>query len=181
MEKIDLKKALGGLYKATVGKPITLEVPPLQYLMVDGKGDPNNSHEYVDAIQALYPVAYTLKFMVKKELGRDYGVMPLEGLWWAKDMRAFTAGKKNEWLWTAMILQPDFITKELFARAVEQVAAKKNPAALAKVRLETYKEGRSAQVMYVGPYADEGPVIANLHAYITAQGLYHSTRREVYR
>lgn len=170
MDKTDYKKALGSLYAGKVGQFVTVEVPPMQYLMVDGHGDPNTSAEYADAMQALYPVAYTLKFMCKKELGQDYGVMPLEGLWWADDMTDFTAGNKGNWHWTAMIMQPAIITADMFERAVQQVADKKAPAALAKVRLEPYDEGRAAQVMYVGPYADEGPTIQQLHAFIREQG-----------
>src|SRR5664279_843586 len=151
MEKIDYKRVLGELYKAKVGQPTTVEVPPLQYLMIDGQGDPNNSKEYIAAIEAIYPVAYALKFLCKKELEKDFGVMPLEGLWWTEDMRQFTAGDKSNWLWTAMIMQPDIVTEEIFDRAITQVAVRRNPAALSKLRFETYDEGRAAQVMYVGP------------------------------
>ncbi|MEI6478007.1 MAG: GyrI-like domain-containing protein [bacterium] len=169
MKKLDLKKTLVW-YSAKPGIFQTVSVLPCQYLMVDGKGDPNTSKEYVAAIEALYPLAYTLKFMAKKELEKDYGVLPLEGLWWMEDMSRFTAEDKTDWLWTAMIMQPDFITREMFDRAVDLVAAKKKPEALAKTRLETYDEGRSAQTLYVGPYSDEGPTIQALHAYIKEQG-----------
>lgn len=170
MNKTDFKKELDGLYTGKPGVFTAVDVPPMQYLMIDGHGDPNTSQEYTDAIQALYPVAYTLKFMCKKELAEDYSVMPLEGLWWTEDMADFSTADKSNWLWTAMIMQPAMITREMFERAVQQVADKKAPASLSKIRLETYDEGRAAQVMYIGPYADEGPTIQQLHAFIRDQG-----------
>jgi hypothetical protein len=168
--KIDYKKELGRLYKAKPGKQETVVVPPMNFLMIDGTGDPNISQEYIEAIQTLYPMAYTLKFMCKKELDKDYAVMPLEGLWWTEDMNQFSAEDKGNWQWTAMIMVPDFVTQEMFQRAYKEVEAKKNPPAIKKIRLETYDEGRAAQVMYIGPYADEGPTIKALHEYIVAEG-----------
>ena len=170
MEKIDYKKQLSEFYGAKVGKPVTVKVPKINYLMIDGHGDPNKSKQYVDAIQTLYAVAYTIKFMVKKELGKDFGVMPLEGLWWTEKMADFKVDDKSNWLWTAMIMQPDFITKEMFERAVKQATEKKNPVSIEKIRFEAYDEGRSAQVIYVGPYSGEGPTIMKLHEYIIGQG-----------
>jgi hypothetical protein len=170
MEKIDYKKQLKELYNAKVGQPATVNVPKMNFIMIDGHGDPNTSQEYIDAIQTLYPVAYTIKFMIKKELGKDFGVMPLEGLWWTEKMADFSVEDKSNWLWTAMIMQPDFVTKEMFETAVKQVADKKKPASIDKVRFENYNEGRSAQVMYVGPYSGEGPTIMELHEFIKQQG-----------
>jgi len=158
------------LYGAKVGKPVTVKVPKMNYLVIDGHGDPNTSQEYVDAIQTLYPVAYTIKFMIKKELGRDFGVMPLEGLWWTEKMADFKVDDKSNWLWTAMIMQPDIVTKDIFERAVKQATEKKNPKLIDKIRFESYDEGRSAQVMYVGPYSGEGSTIMELHEYIKQQG-----------
>jgi len=170
MEKIDYKKQMSELYGAKVGKPVTVKVPKMNYLVIDGHGDPNTSQEYVDAIQTLYPVAYTIKFMIKKELGRDFGVMPLEGLWWTEKMADFKVDDKSNWLWTAMIMQPDIVTKDIFERAVKQATEKKNPKLIDKIRFESYDEGRSAQVMYVGPYSGEGSTIMELHEYIKQQG-----------
>jgi hypothetical protein len=170
MEKIDYKKQLKELYNGKVGQPITVNVPKMNYLMIDGRGDPNSSQEYIDAIQTLYPVAYNLKFMCKKELGKDFGVMPLEGLWWTEKTEDFSAEDKSNWLWTAMIMQPGFITKKMFNSAVNQVANKKKLASISKIRLEAYDEGRVAQVMYIGPYSDEGPTVMGLHEYIKDQG-----------
>ena len=167
---MNYKRELKSLYGGRVDRPVTVDVPPMSFLKIDGHGDPNTSQEYADAIEALYPVAYTIKFMCKKGGIEDFGVMPLEGLWWTEDMRDFSVEDKSDWLWTAMIMQPEVVTGEMFERAVEQVARKKNPKQLNRVRFESYDEGRAAQVMYVGPYSDEGPAIERLHAFIDEQG-----------
>ncbi len=141
MTKTDYKKELKAsdhspLYRPSAKKFSVVDVPPLNFLMVDGAGDPNTSQAYQDAVTALYPVAYGLKFMSKKELEQDYVVMPLEGLWWADDMDAFTSMEnKDSWLWTAMIMQPDWITQEMFGRAVEQARQKTDSPALDTMRL----------------------------------------------
>lgn len=170
METIDFKKELKELYQAKVGEPVIVKVPKMNFLMIDGYGDPNTSQEYIDAIQALYPLAYTLKFMCKAELKKNFGVMPLEGLWWTENMKNFQVEDKSNWLWTAMIMQPNFITKDMFNRAVKQVEKKKAPIALDKIRFDSYDEGRSAQVMYVGPYSGEGPTIMVVHDFIRENG-----------
>ena len=167
---MNYKRELKSLYGGRVDRPVTVDVPPMNFLKIDGHGDPNSSQEYADAIEALYPVAYTIKFMCKKDQVEDFGVMPLEGLWWTEDMRDFSVDDKSDWLWTAMIMQPEVVTGEMFERAVEQVAGKKNPKLLSRVRFESYDEGRAAQVMYVGPYSNEGPAIERLHAFIDEQG-----------
>jgi len=165
-DKLDYKKKYKQFYGGKVGQPVFVKVPKLNYLMIDGHGDPNTSKEYLQAIQTLYPVAYKLKFMSKLENNKDYGVLPLEGLWWAEDMSSFGSGTKNNWLWTAMIMQPEIITRAMFDRAVEEVAAKKQSLALDKLRLEELEEGTAVQVLYVGPYADEAETIQKLHEMI---------------
>lgn len=170
MEKLDYKKQLSQFYSAKIGKPVTVTVPALNYLMMDGHGDPNTSQEYIDAVQTLYPVAYGIKFFCKKELGKDFTVMPLEGLWWTDDMRDFSTEDKSNWNWTAMIMQPDIVTKVMVDEIVKRVSQKKNPASIHKIRFESYEEGRAAQVMYVGPYSAEGPTIMNLHEFISSEG-----------
>lgn len=118
MEKTDFKKTIDA-YRAKVGEFRLIDVPPLQYLMIDGHGDPNTSSEFAAAIEALYPLAYTLKFASKKLRQRDYVVMPLEGLWWADDPAAFTSARdKAQWSWTLMIMQPEWISAEMFAEAL---------------------------------------------------------------
>ena len=142
----------------------------MPFLMIDGAGNPNTSQEYQQAVEALYAVAYALKFLLKKEQGIDYAVMPLEGLWWAPDMREFSVEHKETWLWTMLIAQPQEVTAALFERAREQVQRKKSSPALAKLRLEPFQEGLAAQIMHLGPYAAEAPTIARLHAFIREQG-----------
>lgn len=171
MAKIDYRKVLSVLYKASAKTAHIVDVPQMNFFMVDGEGDPNGSQEFSDAVEALYSLSYTLKFTIK--MGKsavDYGVPPLEGLWWAEDMSAFTSGRKDEWKWTLMIMQPKFVTPELVGGAIEKVRSKKNPAALSKVRFESFSEGAAAQILHVGLYSEEGPTIEKLHAFIRDSG-----------
>lgn len=138
-------------------------MPSMHYLMVDGSGNPNTAPEYRDAVEALYSVSYPLKFASKNELGRDYVVPPLEGLWWATDMAAFTLGRKDDWLWTMMIMVPDWIPLEMIERLMDVARSKKSLPGLARIRAETVTEGHSVQIMHIGSYADEAPVLAELH------------------
>jgi hypothetical protein len=137
----------------------------MNFLMIDGTGSPNNNPDYSDAVGALYALAYHLKFTVKKgPLGIDYKVMPLEGLWWAEDMRLFTLENRDNWLWRMMIMQPDLITVEMFDEAIDAVRKKKNPPRMDEVRFEGYEEGLSAQIFHAGPYGEaERPSIERLH------------------
>jgi hypothetical protein len=171
MDKIDLKKELKHLYGPTAKKVVAIDVPAMNFLMVDGMGDPGTATAFSAAIEALYPLAYTLKFMVKRGgIGIDYGVLPLEGLWWADDMTAFTAGKRDDWKWTLMIMQPEWITGDLVDLALAEVAKKKDPPALPLVRFESFKEGPSAQILHIGPFSEEGPTIEKVHGYIQDSG-----------
>lgn len=174
MAKLDLRKQLADLYptgiKATK-QPVLVDVPELNYLMIDGKGDPNNSREFQDAMITLYGLAYTIKFLSKLgPTGRDWTVMPLQGLWWSDDMSDFVSGAKDRWKWTVMILQPDFVDQDMFVEARENLRRKKNPAAIDLARLELFGEGKAAQILYIGPYADEAPIIQRLHEFIHEQG-----------
>jgi hypothetical protein len=180
--KVDFKKTLDS-YRARRGEFRVVDVPPLQYLMVDGHGDPNTSQAYADALGALYPVAYTLKFASKVDLGRDYVVPPLEALWWADDMEAFTSARdKSRWRWTAMLMVPEWIDAAALGEAKRKVAAKGAPAALDEVRLERLVEGACVQTLHVGPYDDEGPVLSRMHReFIPQQGLRMTGRHhEIY-
>ena len=164
MEKVDLKREWKDLYSPGRKKFEIVDVPEFTFLMVDGLGDPNTAQSYVDALQALYAVAYGLKFMVKKQLGKDFVVAPLEGLWWADSPDAFhTKLNKDSWQWTAMIHQPEWITPELFDLAVAEAGAKKDLPALPLMGMENYLEGLSVQILHVGPYADEAPTLLKLH------------------
>lgn len=167
--KIDLKKDLKHLYAPSAKAFSVVEVPPLPFLMIDGAGDPNTAPEYKTAVEALYSVSYTIKFDVKKAQGIDFAVMPLQGLWWADDMATFTLSREN-WRWTMMIMQPDFVSREQVAASIESAGRKKDLPALPKLRFESFAEGLAAQILYFGPYRDEGPTIARLHEYITQSG-----------
>ena len=168
--KLDLKKDLKHLYNPPAKVFTIVDIPPMNFLMVDGKGDPNTSQEYKDALEALYSVAYTLKFAIKKSQGIDYPVMALEGLWWAENMADFLLGQKDDWLWTMMIMQPDVVTGDHVAGAIKDAQAKKGLHSLSKIRFERFVEGPSAQILYFGPYKDEGPTIERLHAFIHESG-----------
>ncbi|MBP7591380.1 MAG: GyrI-like domain-containing protein [Chloroflexi bacterium] len=164
MDKIDFKRDLKHLYQPPAGQFTLIEVPAMQFLMLDGHGDPNSAPAYQEAVEALYAVAYKLKFASKQQLGRDYTVMPLEGLWWAEDMTSFTARRdKSQWDWTMMIMQPEWVTGKMFAQATAVVAQQKALPALAKLRLEPYHEGQSVQIMHIGSYEDEAPTLHKLH------------------
>lgn len=182
-EKIDFKKSLES-YRAPKGKFQIIEVPGLQYLMVDGHGDPNTSPAYADALAALYPVAYKLKFASKKQLGRDYVVPPLEGLWWAEDMESFTTSRdKSQWDWTMMLMVPEWIEASLVDETIALVGASAEPPArLGDVRLAPLTEGRCVQTLHVGSYDEEAPVLDRMHhEFIPEQGLRMSgTHHEIY-
>ncbi|MBC8204333.1 GyrI-like domain-containing protein [bacterium] len=171
MPKFDVKKEWKHLYFPSAKQPSMVEVPDMNFLMIDGQGDPNTSQDYQDAMMALYGVSFTVKFIVKgEEPERDYVVPPLEGLWWMDDMTQFSEENKHLWKWTAMIMQPDWVSKEMIEAAIEEVRRKKNPPALDKLRFETYHEGLSAQIMHIGPYSGERPTILKLHDFIENEG-----------
>ncbi len=182
MKKIDYKKDLKHLYRPSAKKAALIDVPEMNFLMIDGQGDPNSSQVFQDAVNALYPLAYALKFMVKKgDIGINYGVLPLEGLWWTDDMAVFSPENKEDWKWTLMIMQPQCITQEMVETAAEQVRAKKNPAALPSVRFESFREGRAAQILHVGPFSEEGPTVEKVHSFIEEAGAQRSGRHhEIY-
>jgi hypothetical protein len=170
MAKVDFKKALKHLYGASAKEPVIVEVPTMNFAMVDGTGDPNGSTEFQQAMEVLYPVSYTLKFMLKKSGGLDYAVPPPEGLWWVEGTDGFRMERKDLWRWTLMVMQPEVVTPGLFAEAVAQVRAKRNPPGLARLRFEGYDEGLSAQVLHLGPYAEERATIEKLHAFVRDHG-----------
>ncbi len=170
MENIDYKKKFKTFYKPSAKKFSIVDLPPLPFLMIDGKGDPNTSAEYKKAVEALYSASYSLRAILKKEHDFKFTVPPLEGLWWAEDMQDFAQLSKDDWLWTMMILQPEKAKPELIAQAIELARGKKKLDALELLRYEEYSEGKSAQILYFGPYADEGPSIQKLHAFIEEQG-----------
>lgn len=180
MPKVDFKKELKSLYTAK-SEISVVDVPPLNFLMIDGAGDPNGSASYADAVSALFAVSYTLKFKVKKgQIGVDYGVMPLEGLWWAEDMTKFNVQDRENWLWTMMTLQPDLITPGMVQEAIATARKKKALPALDLLRFESFTEGLSAQRLHTGPFSEEGPNIARLHDFIATRGQLSGKHHEIY-
>lgn len=171
MAKIDYKKVYKNLFTGKKDQPVLIDVPEFNYLMVDGKGNPNTSKEFQDAIEVLYGVSYTMKFMVKgKDPDKDYTVMPMEALWWVEDMTKFDTNKKDDWLWTIMIMQPDFVTENNVREAIEAIKKKKDLTALAKLRFEKFPAQKAGQIMHIGPYDKEEPTIKILHNFIKDSG-----------
>lgn len=161
--KVDFKKTIGS-YRARKGRFDLVEVPDLNYLLIDGHGDPNTAAEFASAIESLYPIAYTLKFASKQNLGRDYTVMPLEGRWWSDDYDSFTASRdKSKWDWTLMIMQPDWIDQDMFEDAVTKASAKNSKSRFNDVRFESLAENLCVQTMHVGPFDDEAAILAEMH------------------
>lgn len=182
MNKIDFKKTLRG-YRAKHGVFDTLTMPPLQYLMVDGHGDPNSSPDFTSAIETLYPLAYALKFFSKNELGRDYVVPPLEGLWWAEDMSTFTSARdKSQWDFTLMLLVPDWLDQSHLDHASTLSAQRKTLPRLGDLRMTTLHEGTSIQTLHIGPFDTEGPVLELMHTDVIPAAGFEMTGRhhEIY-
>jgi hypothetical protein len=180
MIKIDFKKELKHLYNPSKKEFSIVDVPVMKFLMIDGQGNPNTAPAYQQAVEALYGTAFPLKFVIKKQ-GFDYTVPPLEGLWWVDDMSEFSVEVKDQWKWTMMIMQPEQVTPELVEQIRGEVIKKKDLPSLSKLRFETYKESLCVQIMYIGPYADEGPTIARMHAFIEAEGyIRNGKHHEIY-
>ena len=181
MEKIDFKKSLPDLYRPPTDRFVSVDVPAMQFVKVDGRGDPNTAPAYKLAIEWLYAVSYAMKFAAKAAKGKDYVVPPLEGLWWADDPADFVARRKERWHWTMMIMAPEFIDRRLFEAAVEK-AKKKLGTPPDSLRLEILNEGRALQILHVGSYDDEGPVLATLHdKEMPSQGLaFAGPHHEIY-
>jgi hypothetical protein len=182
VEKLDLKRELKHLYRPSAKEAASVDVPAMAFLMIDGEGDPNTSQAYADAVEALFALSYALKFEVKRgSIGIDYGVMPLEGLWWAEDMADFATGNRAGWKWTMMIMQPEFVTAEMVEATTAQVREKKDPVALSSIRFEPYAEGLAAQIMHVGPFSAEGPTIERVHEFIDdSEHQRHGKHHEIY-
>lgn len=180
--KYDLKREHAELYAPSAKEFAIVDVPPMRYLAIDGHGDPNSAPSYREAVEALFGVAYAVKFVSKRRLGRDFVVAPLEGLWWADDQGAFVARDKDAWNWTMLIAQPDWIDEDAVASAVAAVRAKAPSPALDRLRLEHLHEGRSAQILHIGSYDDEAPTLARLHdEWMPQHGLtFNGPHHEVY-
>ena len=182
MGKIDIKRERKALYAAPPDRFAFVDVPPLDFLMIDGAGDPNVSPDYAAAVEALYSAAYTLKFMVKREDAIDYVVPPLEGLWWADDPASFLTRDKAAWHWRMMICVPVGVTPATAGRAIAQAATRKPDLPIDRLRFETWMEGRSVQILHIGPYDQEGPVLEQLHrVFLPDEGLtFAGHHHEIY-
>jgi hypothetical protein len=178
VSKVDFKNELRHLYGPSAEEVSVVDVPPMNFLMIDGQGDPNTSQEYAAALEVLYAI----KFKVRNASGVDYGVMPLEGLWRTDDMSEFSVEDKGTWEWTAMIMQPkEYVTEALFEEAKAEVGKKKDLPALPGVCFESFREGLSAQVMHLGPFSEEGPTIERIHRHIEDRGgVRRGKHHEVY-
>ena len=171
MQKIDFKKELKHLYKPSPKNVEIVNVPKMNFLMIDGKGDPNISQEFKDAVESLFALAYRIKFSIKQsEQAIDYSVLPLEGLWWTDDMSKFSAEDKSSWKWTLMIMQPEFVADELVRQCTQELQLKKDLVALSKIRLQSFEEGKAAQIMHIGPFSEEGPTVERVHQFIEKDG-----------
>ena len=165
--RLELRKTMKEFYNPPVGEVVLVDLPPLKYIMVDGEGDPGGE-SFQQAMSALYNTAYTMKFRSKRLLKKDYDMMAPEALWWMNGK--IDMNKRDKWLWTLMILVPDFVTPKMFSEAVAEVRSKKNPPGLKKARLETLDEGMSVQIMHIGPYATEPESIVRMDSYAREQG-----------
>jgi hypothetical protein len=182
MEKIDLARKLKPLYAPPKDQLVIVDVPKIDFLMIDGSGDPNTAPAYREALEALYALAYTIKFSLKLGPAKtDFRVMPLEGLWWSDDLEVFRLGRRDDWNWRMMIAMPDIVTADIVKDAKAAAEKKKDLPALSNIRFKPFAEGKAAQTLYIGPYAEEGPTIEALHAYIARQGHKLSGRHhEIY-
>ncbi|MBN2378445.1 GyrI-like domain-containing protein [candidate division WOR-3 bacterium] len=189
--KIDYKKVLAELYRPSAAEPVIIDVPEMNFIMMDGTIHPGEevgtSRDFQMVMPVLYGMVYTLKFMLKgKGNIPDSVIMPLEGLWWFESARGdssdFEISKHNApWRFTAMIMQPEHITRECFLEAREELKRKKDPQGLERARFEVWKEGLSVQIMHIGPYAEEMPVIKQMHDFAIQQGYeLHGKHHEIY-
>ena len=180
-KKIDFKKTLKSYFNPPVGEFVEIEVAEMQFVKVDGAGDPNTAPAYRVAVEWLYGVSFAMKFASKSEIGMDYVVPPLEGLWWADDPESFVTREKDKWHWTMMIMVPEFVTSAMFDRAVGKVS-KKAGEPPQSLRMETFAEGASLQTMHIGSYDDEGPTLARLHDVIMPEKhlAFNGPHHEIY-
>lgn len=188
MKKLDLKKEYKGLYNPSAKEVSVVKVPRFNFIMLDGMIPANtqvgDAPDYLNALETLYGLSYTIKFMCKlrKKDPVDYPVMPLEGFWWTKGSdKSFTVSHATDWFFTAMIMQPEPVTKAVFAEGREKLREKKNPVMLDKARLEAFEEGPSIQIMHLGPYSEEPATIKKLVDFAAESGYKtHGKHHEIY-
>ncbi|MHA1275168.1 MAG: GyrI-like domain-containing protein [Promethearchaeota archaeon] len=185
-QKFDYKKRFPDLYRPSSKEPTIVDVPPMKFWMIDGKGDPNNSKSFQEAIKIVYSASYTLKMkiVIKENPSKDYVVPPLEGLWWTEGNKQWSMENRDNWYWTIMIRIPDFVTELQIEKALnllnENDTLKEHPS-LKKLRIETYNEGLSVQILHIGPYSAEIQTLKKLDEFIEKNGyIYHKKHHEIY-
>ncbi|MGQ4876913.1 MAG: GyrI-like domain-containing protein [Promethearchaeia archaeon] len=185
-QKFDYKKEFPDLYSPSSKEPMIVDVPPMKFWMIDGKGDPNNSKSFQEAIKIVYSASYTLKMkIVKKENpSKDYVVPPLEGLWWTEGNKQWSMENRDNWYWTIMIRIPDFVTELQIEKALNLLNENdnlKDLPSLKKLKIETYNEGLSVQILHIGPYSAEIQTLKKLDEFIEKNGyIYHKKHHEIY-
>ncbi len=162
-------RQLVSLYKPSPKAPVLIDVPPMRFLQLDGVGDIGGP-TFQEAVGALYGLAYPVKFAAKRQLDLAYKVAPLEGLYWHEDGDIFDPEDRASLSWRLMIMVPNDVSGELIEETREKVAAKKNPPRLADIRIQTFSEGTSVQILHIGPYADETPTVERLFAFAEERG-----------
>lgn len=175
--KLDYKKEFKDLYLPK-NEPMLVDVPEMNFIMVDGKGNPNDEGgEYQSAVEILYALSYTIKMSKKGSYNIDgyfeYVVPPLEGLWWMEN-DGMDFKKKDKFEWTSMIRQPEFVTKEVFEWACSEVLRKKPNIDVSKARLQKFKEGLCVQIMHIGSYDDEPKTVEKLDKYVEDNNLINA-------
>ena len=183
IEKIDFKKQFKAYYSPKPGKPEIIMVPPMQFVMIDGTGGfPETTTEFRAAFQAIYPTVYGLKFGRKKAgIAPDFGLGPLEALWWMKDKSEFDQSRPEDWRWTLMMWLPNVITHQTFEAFIVELKTKKPQIITDKLRLEVFDQGMVVQIMHIGPYVGEAQDIMLLHDYAKEQGYaLHGKHHEIY-
>lgn len=171
----DYKKEYKDLYQPKT-KPSIIEIPEMIFIAIDGKGDPNTSVEYKEALEILYGLSFTIK--MSKMSGTqpkgyfEYVVPPLEGLWYVDDAKfdGTNITDKSRFCWISMIRQPEFVTEKVFENAKNALAKKKRDLDLSKARLITMTEGLCVQIMHKGAYDSEPESIAKLHEFVEKNG-----------
>ncbi len=173
MTKLDYKKQYKDLYLPSHKEPALVTVPTMNFLMIDGQGDPNNNETFQKAVEALYSLSYGIKMLPKKGIVPegyfDYVVPPLEGLWWI-DGEEFSFHKRDNWLWTLMIRQPEFVTLELYEETLNRVKSSKDNESLSKLKFESFEEGLCVQMMHIGTYASEPETVDMMDKYMESNG-----------
>jgi hypothetical protein len=180
VKKLDIRKELKSLYSPSAKETELVRIPRFNFLMIDGEGPPETK-EFHEAIQAIYNAAYTIKFKFKFEKNIDFPMMALEGLWWVKQGTPFQIGKREDWCWTLMILQPKIVTRTSLKQAVRKIREKKEVPALDKIHLDSFAEGLSVQMLHIGPYADEPATMEKIEEFSAQRGLTASGKHhEIY-